>query len=75
METMGLTVSMTGEMYTAEVTPTPALSVAWVSPGPMNGADLIQKLLEIGYHQQDVVDAFAEADPNFISKLNRGDFD
>jgi hypothetical protein len=29
----------------------------------------------LGFHQQDIVDAFAEADPDFVNKMNRGDFD
>lgn len=64
---------MSGQSYTAEVTPTGRMPVTWIT-GPMSGRDLIEKLLDLGFHQQDVVDALAFADPDFVAKLNRGEF-
>ena len=58
----------------AEVTPTERMPVSWRSDGPMSGRDVIEKILELGFHQQDVVDALAFADPDFVAKLNRGNF-
>ena len=64
---------MQNQEYEAEVLPSPSMNVSWRST-PMPGRDLIAKLLALGFHQQDVVDAMAEADSEFLAKLNRGDF-
>jgi hypothetical protein len=69
-----IAIEMVGEIYEADVTPWNFKPISWRSLGPMTGSDLIQKLLDLGYHQQDVVDAFCVADPTFVTKLNRGDF-
>ena len=61
--------------YRATVTPSPYSDVSWASDSGMTGKDLIERLIAFGLHQQDIVDAFAEADPDFVAKMNRGDFD
>jgi electron transfer flavoprotein alpha/beta subunit len=71
---MAIRITLRGTDYEAVVTPSDHMTVTWVSGGPMHGRDVITKLLELGFHQQDVVDAFAAADPGFVTKLNRGDF-
>jgi hypothetical protein len=67
---MPIKITMIGDQYLAVVAP----SVDWSSDGATHGRDLIQSLLDLGFHQQDVVDAFAAADPEFVLKLGRGDF-
>jgi hypothetical protein len=65
---------MRDKAYEAEVLPSAFNEVSWHSDGPMTGTDLLRQLLDLGFHQQDVVDAMADADPTFLEKLNRGDF-
>jgi hypothetical protein len=74
MSDMPIEITMIGDRYRAVVTPSRHSSVDWRSDGATHGRDLIQTLLDLGFHQQDVVDAFAAADPDFVLKLNRGDF-
>jgi hypothetical protein len=67
-------IAMSGQQYVVEVTPTEHMPVRWRWEGPMPGSEVLDTLLELGYHQQDIVDAFVFADPDFLVKLNRGDF-
>jgi hypothetical protein len=63
-----------GDTYSATVTPSHYSTQSWTSDGPMLGAELITQLVALGCHQQDIVDAFVFADPDFVVMLNRGDF-
>lgn len=48
--------------YTASVTPSKYREVNWTTPHPLREQDLIDALLELGYHLQDIADAIDEAD-------------
>jgi hypothetical protein len=48
--------------YLAIVTPSPKLPAAWSTTKPMPRQALFEKLVEFGYHLQDIVDAFFFAD-------------
>lgn len=54
--------------YTALVTPSPRLPAAWSTDEPMGSRQLTERLLELGYHLQDVVDAFTFADPDWMNR-------
>jgi hypothetical protein len=54
--------------YKAVVTPSPRLPTAWSNPDPLGWRDLTDRLLELGYHLQDIVDAFTFADPNWMGR-------
>ncbi len=51
--------------YVACVTPSHGDNVRWTTDRPMSQRKLIQRLQEIGFHQQDIGDAFYEADPEW----------
>jgi hypothetical protein len=72
---MSIRVAWLGDdRYEAVVTPSAHSTVSWSSDVPMSGRDLLRHLVGLGKHQQDIVDACAEADPEFVEKMNRGDF-
>jgi hypothetical protein len=50
--------------YIATVTPSPKLPESWSTDHPMPASALRERLIELGYHIQDIVDAlyFADAD-------------
>jgi len=48
--------------YDAVVTPSPRLPTSWSTDSPMSRHALTDRLLELGYHLQDIVDAFFFAD-------------
>jgi hypothetical protein len=54
--------------YLARVTPSHGDEVSWTTGEPMSQRDLINKLAEIGFHQQDIGDAFYEGDPAWLSR-------
>jgi hypothetical protein len=65
---MSIKIERTDVGYTAVVTPSPRLNTAWSSEDPMTSRDLTERLLELGYHLQDIVDAFTFADPDWMSR-------
>jgi hypothetical protein len=65
---------LVGDRYEVTVTPTQHKQVEWRSDGPISGTKALTELERLGFHQQDIVDALAAADPGFVEKLNRGDF-
>ena len=52
--------------YLAWVTPSHGDDTSWTSSQPMSQRDLITKLADIGFHQQDIGDAFSDADPEWV---------
>jgi Holliday junction resolvasome RuvABC DNA-binding subunit len=48
--------------YTAAVTPSRQRNVEWETGAPMATQALIDALVELGYHLQDIADALDEAD-------------
>jgi hypothetical protein len=60
--------------YTAVVTPSHGDDVRWETSGPTSQSVLIDTLTELGFHQQDIGDAFYEADPDWLQRpLHEGD--
>jgi hypothetical protein len=60
--------------YTAEVTPSHGDDVAWTVTTPISQSALIDVLNELGFHQQDIGDAFYEADPDWLNRpLHEGE--
>lgn len=59
--------------YTATVTPSHGDDVRWEQVEPIGQGVLIDALTELGFHQQDIGDAFYEADPEWLDRpLNEG---
>jgi NAD(P)H-hydrate repair Nnr-like enzyme with NAD(P)H-hydrate epimerase domain len=56
------------QTYTASVTASKHSDVAWEASQPMELQALIDALLGFGLHQQDIGDAFYEADPDWLSR-------
>jgi hypothetical protein len=48
--------------YTASVTPSAHSDAAWSSDAPMSPGALIDTLVELGFHLQDIADALDSAD-------------
>lgn len=63
---MPLEIRHTPAGYLAVVTPWPELDIAWANDDAMSADQLIQVLQSLGLHQQDIGDAFAEADPGWL---------
>jgi len=61
---MSIRIWKDGRMYSAEVTP-PHCDISWTSPHPMSPQELYNKLLELGCHPVDVLDALTESDPDW----------
>lgn len=59
---MPIKVSRTSDGYSASVTPSKYRPLSWKSPRPMTDTQLVEKLVEMGYHMQDIADALHEAD-------------
>jgi len=51
--------------YLARVTPSHGDDTSWTTDQPMSQRALINKLAEIGFHQQDIGDAFYDGDPEW----------
>ena len=63
------------DRYEAAVTPSKFSDHTWSTDSPIRGEVVIDYLLTVGCHQQDILDAFAEADLDFVIKMNSGGFD
>ena len=66
---MSLIIQKVGDDYIADVKHE-YQKIFWKSEKPMPKDKLISKLLELGCHQQDIGDAFYEADPNWLEEKN-----
>jgi hypothetical protein len=56
-------------LFEAVASPPHSKSV-WATSCPILGNQLIQELLSLGCHQQDIGDAMSEIDPNWVSNLD-----
>lgn len=63
---MQVVITRVGERYVAEVVPSHGDNVAWATDQPVSQRDLITALAQIGFHQQDIGDAFYAADPGWL---------
>ena len=54
--------------YTAVVTPSPKLPRTWMNDVPLTADALTDILIEMGYHLQDIADAFHFADPDWMER-------
>ena len=63
---MPISISRVDGGYICLVTPWPTLDVSWSNRFPMKADELIARLQELGLHQQDIGDAFQEADPDWL---------
>lgn len=54
--------------YTASVTPSHGDDVRWATTTPVDQGELIDALVELGFHQQDIGDALYEADPEWLNR-------
>jgi hypothetical protein len=53
--------------YMASVTPSQYKDTTWSNDAPMKPKPLVEKLRELGYHLQDIQDAFYEVDRDWRS--------
>jgi len=70
---MAITISRNGDGYVAEVTPPHAGGTAWSTSVPVSARQLVRELTRRGCHETDIGDAFYEADPAWILKLEAAD--
>jgi hypothetical protein len=63
---MPIQIERTAAGYFAVVTPWPSFDVTWANDVAMRADDLISALQSLGLHQQDIGDAFQEADPGWL---------
>lgn len=54
--------------YLAIVTPSKYKDTTWSSDAPTPSQRLVEQLIELGYHIQDIADAFDKADPGWKSE-------
>jgi hypothetical protein len=66
---MAITITRTGDGYLAEVTPPHGGGTPWATSVPLGAWELVQELTRRGCHQTDIGDAFYEADPAWILRL------
>ncbi len=66
---MAIMISRKGDGYVAEVTPPHGGGTPWSTSAPVSARELVQELTRRGCHQTDIGDAFYEADPAWILKL------
>jgi len=59
---LSITIRRSSAGYSATVTPSPNLPEAWSTEHPMIREVLIDRLVRLGYHLQDVADALSFAD-------------
>lgn len=66
---MLLTIRRVENGYAATVTPSHGDDVRWETSAPTSQGVLIDALTELGFHQQDIGDAFYEADAEWLQRL------
>jgi hypothetical protein len=59
---MSIKITKSNNGYNAVVTPSPRLPSEWKTEHAMGRRELTENLIELGYHLQDIVDAFDFAD-------------
>jgi hypothetical protein len=62
---LGITVERTDAGWIASVD-SPRQGITWKTERPMRQRELIDELLALGQHRQDIGDAFREADPDWL---------
>lgn len=62
---MSIKIERNADGYIAVVTPSPKLPESWSNDHPMPARELRERLIELGYHMQDIVDAFYFADSDW----------
>jgi hypothetical protein len=62
---MSIKLTRTPDGYEVEVTPSPRLPTAWSSGRALPQQEVIDRLVEFGYHMQDVADALHLADEDW----------
>lgn len=67
---MSIVIKKVGNGYIADVAHK-YQNIYWKSEEPMSKDALIAKLLKLGCHQQDIGDAFKEADPDWLKEDKR----
>lgn len=70
---MAIKITRAADKYLAEVTPPHGGGVPWKTTEPLGAKQLIQELTNRGCHQTDIGDAFYEADPAWVLRLESGD--
>jgi hypothetical protein len=65
---MSIKIECSAGGYTAVVTPSPKLPESWSTDRPMSARALRERLTELGYHPQDIADAFYFADPDWMRR-------
>lgn len=63
---MAIEIKQVNDLFTARVTPPHGRGVFWETSEPMGIDDLVEKLLSLGCHQQDIGDVLYEIDPKLI---------
>jgi hypothetical protein len=66
---MPLLIKITDQGYLAEAKYN-HYHINWKNDKPLPAKQLIRKLLDIGCHQQDIADAFQEANPGWLQEVD-----
>jgi hypothetical protein len=64
-----ITITRSGDLYSATVSPPHGNGKLWSSPQPTTALKLIDGLRELGCHTTDITDALYEADPSWLNRL------
>jgi hypothetical protein len=69
---VSIKVTRTADGYEVEVTPSPRLPETWASNGTLTYEETEDRLVEIGYHLQDITDALYWADQKWAKRDDNG---
>jgi hypothetical protein len=69
---MSIKLTRTPDGYQVEVTTSPRLPTTWSSGRPLPQQEVIDRLIEFGYHMQDVADALHFADEDWTKSTGEG---
>jgi hypothetical protein len=69
---VSIKLTRTANGYEVEVTPSPRLPEQWLSDGTLSQEATIDRLVEIGYHLQDITDALFFADQKWAERDDSG---
>ena len=64
---MPISIKRTGDRYEADAT-VARTGEAWSTDQLLTVTELIDRLVELGFHQQDIGDAFYDADPDWLTR-------
>ena len=70
---MAILIKRIGSGYLATATPPHVSGGIWVTREPMPARAVTAELQRRGCHQQDIGDAFYDADPDWVSRLGQAD--